>query len=81
MKLHRAFACVLVFGISASGAAAQKRAGGDGLNAIREADIRSDIFALAGDAMRGREAGTPDELRGCVWVAEGARAAGLQPAS
>ena len=31
--------------------------------------------------MRGREAGTLDELRASVWVAERARAAGLEPAS
>jgi hypothetical protein len=71
MKLHRTFACVLVFGIAASGATAQKRTSGDALNAIREADIKSDIFTLAGDAMRGREAGTLDELRASVWVGGG----------
>ena len=36
--------------------------------------------ALAGDAMRGREAGTLDELRASAWLAERARAAGLEPA-
>src|SRR5262245_41095092 len=86
MKLHRAFASVLVFGISASAATAQvkssgvAKSSGEALSAIREADIRSDIFTLAGVAMRGREAGTLDELRASVWVAERARAAGLQPA-
>jgi Peptidase family M28 len=47
---------------------------------IREDEIRRDLFALAGDAMRGREAGTLDELRASVWVAERAREAGLLPA-
>ncbi len=42
--------------------------------------LRRDLFALAGDAMRGREAGTLDELRGAVWTAERAREAGLRPA-
>ena len=51
-----------------------------GLAAIREADLRRDMAALAGDAMRGREAGTLDELRASVWLAERARAAGLEPA-
>jgi hypothetical protein len=51
-----------------------------GADAIREADIRRDIFALGGDAMRGREAGTLDELRAAAWMAEAARAAGLKPA-
>jgi hypothetical protein len=51
-----------------------------GLATIREADLRRDMEALAGDAMRGREAGTLDELRASAWLAERARAAGLEPA-
>jgi hypothetical protein len=50
------------------------------LNAIREADLRRDLTALAADTFRGREAGTIDELRASMWVAEKARAAGLLPA-
>jgi hypothetical protein len=50
------------------------------LDAITEADLRRDMFAMAGDAMRGREAGTLDEIRATGWVAERAREAGLQPA-
>ena len=50
------------------------------LDAITESDIRRDIFALGGDAMRGREAGTLDEMRATGWVAERAREAGLTPA-
>ncbi|MGI9076699.1 MAG: M28 family peptidase [Gemmatimonadaceae bacterium] len=50
------------------------------LTAITEADLRRDLFALAGDAMRGREAGTLDELRASAWVADRAREAGLEPA-
>src|SRR5215203_3665674 len=46
----------------------------------RETDLRRDMEALAGDAMRGREAGTLDELRASAWLAERARAAGLEPA-
>jgi hypothetical protein len=48
--------------------------------AITQADLKRDLFALAGDAMRGREAGTLDELRASMWVADRAREAGLQPA-
>src|SRR5262245_57073066 len=51
-----------------------------GLNDITQSDIRRDIFALGGDAMRGREAGTLDEMRATGWVAERAREAGLVPA-
>ena len=51
-----------------------------GLDVITEEDIRSDIFAMAGDEMRGREAGTIDELRASAWVAQRAHEAGLEPA-
>ena len=50
------------------------------LDAIAADDIRRDLVALAGDSMRGREAGTLDELRASAWIAERARAAGLEPA-
>lgn len=50
------------------------------LEAITEADLRRDLFALASDAMRGREAGELDEMRATAWVAERAREAGLLPA-
>jgi hypothetical protein len=51
-----------------------------GLAAIRDADLRADLFAMAGEEMRGREAGTIDELRASGWLAERAREAGLEPA-
>src|SRR4051812_2475750 len=50
------------------------------LAAITEADLKRDMFAMAGDAMRGREAGTIDEMRASMWVADRAREAGLLPA-
>ncbi|HET7232841.1 MAG TPA: M28 family peptidase [Longimicrobium sp.] len=50
------------------------------LGLIREDDLRRDLEALAADTLRGREAGTLDELRASVWLAERARQAGLQPA-
>lgn len=50
------------------------------LDAITAADLRRDLFALAGDAMRGREAGTLDELRASGWLVEQLRAIGLEPA-
>ena len=50
------------------------------LDAIREDDLKRDIFYLASDAMRGREAGTLDEMRASMWVAKAAREAGLEPA-
>jgi hypothetical protein len=50
------------------------------LEAITEAELRRDLFALASDDMRGREAGELDEMRASAWVAERAREAGLLPA-
>ena len=47
---------------------------------IKEADLKKDIFELAGDAFRGRRAGTLDEMRSAVWVAQKAMEAGLKPA-
>jgi len=51
-----------------------------GFSAITEADLRRDIFILAGDGMRGREAGTLDEQRATEWLVDRAREAGLEPA-
>lgn len=50
------------------------------LERITEADLRRDLFAMAGDDMRGREGGTLDEMRASAWVADRAREAGLEPA-
>jgi hypothetical protein len=50
------------------------------LSAIREADLKKDLYAMAGDHFRGREAGTLDELKVSAWWAEQLRAAGLEPA-
>jgi Zn-dependent M28 family amino/carboxypeptidase len=46
---------------------------------IREADLKRDMYALAGDAMRGREAGTIDEMRASMWVADEMRKIGVTP--
>jgi hypothetical protein len=50
------------------------------LDAITESDLKRDEFAMASDAMRGREAGTLDEMRATGWIAERARDVGLLPA-
>lgn len=46
---------------------------------IKEPDLERDMYALAADAMRGREAGTVDEMRASMWLAEEMRKIGLQP--
>ena len=49
------------------------------MQTIREQDLRNDLFAMAGDATRGREAGTLDEMRASIWTAEQLRKTGLEP--
>jgi hypothetical protein len=50
------------------------------VEAISQADLKRDLFRLADDHFRGREAGTLDELKASAWIAEEARKAGLEPA-
>ncbi|MDB5253029.1 MAG: family peptidase [Flaviaesturariibacter sp.] len=50
------------------------------VSAITEADLKKDLFAMADDHFRGREAGTLDELRVSAWWADQMKAAGLKPA-
>ena len=59
-----------------------KSAGGvpAAMSAIREADLKRDLYLLAGDGMRGREAGTVDEMRASMWIAEQLRTIGVKPA-
>ena len=49
------------------------------INLIRQQDLHRDLFTLAGDAMRGREAGTLDEMRASMWLADQMRRIGLAP--
>ncbi|MER3464726.1 MAG: hypothetical protein C4329_10295 [Chitinophagaceae bacterium] len=37
------------------------------LNVIKEADLKRDLYAMANDHFRGREAGTLDELKVSMW--------------
>ena len=47
--------------------------------AITEKDLQTDLYEMAGDHFRGREAGTLDELKASVWWADKLRTAGLKP--
>jgi hypothetical protein len=49
------------------------------ISEIRETDLTRDLFTLAGDGMAGREAGTLDEMRASMWLAEEMRKIGLSP--
>lgn len=51
-----------------------------GLASIRESDLKKDLYEMASDHFRGREAGTLDELKVSMWWADKLRQEGLQPA-
>ncbi len=78
-NMKKLFTILLLAGISLQ-SFGQSVGNPPALTSIKEADLRKDIFELAGDAFRGRRAGTPDELRAAVWVAQKAMEAGLKPA-
>lgn len=61
-------------------AIANAQSGKGAMTAIRQEDIKRDLYTMADDHFRGREAGTLDELKASVWLAEEARKAGLEPA-
>ena len=48
--------------------------------AITAADLRARLYAYADDSMRGRQAGTIDNIRATAWIAEQVKRIGLQPA-
>ena len=75
-RVGRLLTVILVVIAAGAGSAGTQ----DPIDRIRESDIKEDLFTLAGDAMRGREGGTLDEMHASMWLAERARAAGLQPA-
>lgn len=78
MKPLVAFAVSLAFAapLAAQSASIQPPAA---ISAIRQQDLHRDLFTLAGDSMRGREAGTLDEMRASVWLASQMRRIGLVP--
>jgi hypothetical protein len=50
------------------------------LSAITAKDLKTDLYEMAGDHFNGREAGTLDELKVSVWLANKAKEAGMSPA-
>src|ERR1700759_821908 len=70
---------LLVSAASISGEQAKPGAAKDPMDRITQADLKSDLFVMAGDSMRGREGGTIDELNASMWLAERCRAIGLKP--
>lgn len=51
-----------------------------GLNLIRIEDLKKDLYAFAAAHFNGRSAGTLDELKAAMWLADKYRSIGLQPA-
>lgn len=49
------------------------------LEAIRQEDLKKDLYELADAHFKGRSAGTLDELKASAWLAEKFRALGLKP--
>ncbi len=76
------FVCPAIFTllITATCTCAQTVVTPPGLAAITESDLKKDLYNLAGDHFRGREAGTLDELKVAVWWADILRNTGLKPA-
>ncbi len=74
------FLVALWLGCTLTGTAQPLPNSPDNVGSIKEAEIKRDLFALSGDHFRGRRAGTLDELRASMWIAEQLRAMGLQPA-
>jgi len=50
------------------------------VSAITEKDLKTDMYQMAGDHFNGREAGTLDELKVSMWLANKAKEAGILPA-
>ena len=50
------------------------------VSAIKEKDLRIDMYQMAADQFWGREAGTLDELKVSVWFADKMKEAGIKPA-
>jgi len=50
------------------------------LNAIKIEDLKKDLYNMADAHFKGRSAGTLDELKAAMWIAEQYRAIGIKPA-
>lgn len=57
-----------------------QKAPADNRAAIKEADLKHDLYKLADDHFQGRVAGSLNELKASAWIAEQLRAMGAQPA-
>jgi Peptidase family M28 len=51
-----------------------------GLNLVKEADLKKDIYEICDPFFRGRGGGTIDELNAAIWLADKFRSLGIKPA-
>ena len=75
-----AFALVIIFNHVAFCQAGKNTSVPPALASIKEADLKKDLYEMASDHFRGREAGTLDELKVSMWWADKLRTIGLVPA-
>ena len=77
------FILIILFQILVTFSFAQSRKNSSnslgGISAIKEGELKTDLYEMAGDHFRGREAGTLDELKVSVWFADKLKAVGLKP--
>jgi hypothetical protein len=74
--IRRFVVTAFVFGLSAAALAQSTAPFND---SIRVADLRADLFFLAGDGFRGRLVGTPENALAADWVRSRFERAGLKP--
>ncbi|MDB4889484.1 MAG: hypothetical protein JWL61_1339, partial [Gemmatimonadetes bacterium] len=79
MRLHITRLALLLFAAPLGAQSSTALKPPAAIKAIREQDIKRDLYIMGGDDMRGREAGTLDEMRASMWSAEEMRKIGLVP--
>ncbi len=77
MKLYKSIVVLIVSTISVVSTFSQNKS--NALSAIKEADLKKDLYEMADDHFRGREAGTLDELKVSLWLENKLRTVGLKP--
>ena len=78
MKLYKSILVLIVSTITMASAFSQHKS--NAVSAIKESDLKKDLYEMADDHFRGREAGTLDELKVSMWLENKLRAVGLKPA-
>ena len=72
---------LVLFGVAFLVPLAARQQGAPGLDTIRQAELRADLFFLAADAMRGRLTDTPENLATADYIRSRFERAGLAPAA